>query len=148
MPASAAMPKAVQVQGSISAATWLNGRALLVNPKSRRSTVMMLPTTRTNANTCTVSIVGNIHTDSRICVGKLSSCSLISHCGSDIGNPAPRGHDARPDDNRRNADDTPCAAARGGLRPIVRIAPRAALHEQQDAGKRQHQQHFHAKDPI
>src|SRR5664279_223625 len=70
----AARTNADQVQGNDSAATSVKGRCLLPSPNKRRSTIMIDPTTKASANTCTVSIVGNNHTDSRISVGKLRFC--------------------------------------------------------------------------
>src|ERR1700722_7572193 len=153
-PALAATKKATQVQGSISAASSLNGRSRWAYPRRRRSTVMIEPTTSTSANTCTVSMVGNSQSDSRIWVGNFKSCSQVRACSTamrytlHIGYPTSRGHDARADDDSGYSDRPGGAAAHRRFGPVLRIPAHARLHHPQDGGKRRHQEHFHAKYPV
>src|SRR5271169_1138784 len=136
-PAVAATANALQVHGNISAATWLKGRSLLLSPISRRSTVMIEPTTKTNANTWIVSIVGNSHSDSRICVGKFKTCSQAKarsmEVRSDIGYPAARDHDASADRHAKPSERLPRASSRGRIAPIVGTAAHAQLRGSQDS---------------
>src|SRR5882724_3623695 len=133
-PAPAAMVKATHVQGSISPASSLKGRSRFASPKRRRSTVMIEPTTNTSANTCTVSMVGNSQTDSRISVGNFRSCSHVRACSTAmhyalyIGDPTTGRHDACADDHSDYADGAGCVAPRRRCGPILRVLAHAQLH--------------------
>src|SRR6266478_786912 len=153
-PATAATAKATQVQGSISRASSLKGRSRLASPKRRKSTVMIEPTTNTSANTCTVSMVGNSQTDSRIWVGKFRSCSHVRACSTamryslHIGNPTSGRDNAGADNHGDQADGAGRVAPRRRFGPILRVLTHAQLHNPKHSGERQYHEHFYPKCPI
>src|ERR1700724_213607 len=103
----------------------------------RRSSVMMEPTPRPSATTCTVSMVGNSQSDSRIWVGKFKFCSHVRACSTamrytlHIGYPTSRGHDAGPGDDGGYYDSAGGATAHRRFGPVLRIPDHARLQHPQ-----------------
>jgi|SRR6185437_12092564 hypothetical protein len=79
-PLTAARQKAVQVIGRTSFESWLTERLREATLSRRRSTMAMVPTTITRANTWTVSMVGKAQVETEM---KLPTALFWSHSQKD-----------------------------------------------------------------